>query len=98
MVNALWSKIIINSTCFSRRNIHKRTRASPDGRVFKQIDDELMTKEQHQALWMCAHTGVPTGTHHYQVKFRRRVASCGRTRNEDCNRYVFSRWGVELSS
>ena len=51
--------LVVKSTLFPRRNIHKYTWTSPDGKTHKQIDHVLIG-DGIQIYWMCEALGELT--------------------------------------
>jgi hypothetical protein len=51
VVNFVTSKnLVVKSTVFPDRNIHKYTGASPEGKTYNQIDHVLIDKRQHSSI------------------------------------------------
>ena len=60
-VNFASSKnLVVKSTMFPHRNIHKYTWTSPDGKTHKQIDHVLIDRNGVQVYWMCEALGKLT--------------------------------------
>jgi hypothetical protein len=87
---ATLKNLIVKSTTFPHRNIHKRTWTSPDGVTHNQID-----KKQHSnILDVCSFRGVDCDTDHYLIvaKLRKRISVSKRARqNSDLERFDLKR-------
>jgi hypothetical protein len=47
---ATYKNLIVKSTIFSHRNIHKFTWTSPDGKIHSQIDHILIDRRRHSSV------------------------------------------------
>jgi hypothetical protein len=68
--------MVISSTCFPHKEIHKRTWASPDGTVFDQINHILIDRRfSSSILDVRSYRGANCDSDHYLVKiiFRCRI-------------------------
>jgi len=78
LVNFATSKnLVVKSTMFPHRNIHKYTWASPDGKTHNQIDHVLIDRRwQSSVLDVRSFRRADCDTHHYLViaKVRERLA------------------------
>jgi endonuclease/exonuclease/phosphatase family metal-dependent hydrolase len=78
IVNFATSKnLVVRSTMFQRRNIHKYTWTSPDGKTHNQIDHILVDKRWHSSILDArSFRGADCDTDHYLVvaKVRERLA------------------------
>jgi hypothetical protein len=78
VVNFATSKdLVVNSTTFRHRNIHKYTWTSPDGRTHNQIDHVLIDRRWHSSiLYVRSFRGADCDTDHCLVvaKVRERLA------------------------
>jgi len=78
LVNFTTSKnLVVKSTMFSHRNIHKHTWTSPDGKTHNQIDHILIDSRWHSSvLDVRSFSGADCDTDHYLViaKVRERLA------------------------
>jgi len=78
LVNFATSKnLVVKSTMFPRRNIHKYTWTSPDGKTHNQTDHVLIERRWHSSvLDVGSFRGADCDTHHYLViaKVRGRIA------------------------
>jgi hypothetical protein len=78
LVNFATSKnLVVNSTMFPHRNIHKYTWSSPDGKTHNQIDHILIDRRwQSSVLDVQSFRGADCDTDHYLaiVKFREILA------------------------
>jgi len=78
LVNFATSKnLVVKSTMFPHRNIHKHTWTSPDGKTHNQIDHVLIDKRRHSSvLDMRSFRGADCDTDHYLVieKVKERLA------------------------
>ena len=78
IVNFATSKnLVVNSTMFAHRNIHKYTWTSPDGQTHNQIDRILIERRWHLSILdVRSFRGADCDTDHYPVvaKVRERVA------------------------
>jgi len=78
LVNFATSKIlVVKSTMFPHRNIHKYTWASPDGKTHNQIDHVLIDRRWHSSvLDVRSFRGADCDIDHYLViaKVRERLA------------------------
>jgi len=79
LVNFATSKnLVVKSTMFPHRNIHKYTRTSPDGKTHNQIDQVLIDRRWHSSvLDVRSFRGADFDTDHYLViaKVRERIAA-----------------------
>ena len=69
--------LVVNSTMFHHRNIHKYTWTFPDGKTHNQIDNVLIDRRWHSSvLDVRSCRGADCDTDHYLViaKFRERLA------------------------
>jgi hypothetical protein len=92
VVNSATSKnLIVKSTTFKIRDIHKHTWTSPDGVTYNQIDHVLIDKRRHSnILDVCSFRGADCDTEHYLVveKLRERISVSKRARqNFDLERF-----------
>jgi len=80
LVNFATSKnLVVKSTMFPHRNIHKYTWTSVDGKTHNQIDHVLIDRRWHSSvLEVRRFRGGDCDTDHYLViaKFRERIAGC----------------------
>jgi len=61
--------MIISSTCFPHKNIHKETWVSPNGAVKNQIDQVLVdSKRRKYIINIRSHRGVTGNSDHFLVK------------------------------
>ena len=69
IVNFATSKnIVVKSTMFPHRNIHKYTWTAPDGKNRNQIDNILIDRRQHSSeLDLRSFRGANCDTDHYLV-------------------------------
>jgi endonuclease/exonuclease/phosphatase family metal-dependent hydrolase len=69
VVNFATSKnLVVKSTMFSHRNIHKYTRTSPDGKTNNQIDRVLIDRRWHSSILdVRSFRGADCDTDHYLV-------------------------------
>jgi len=69
MVNFATSKsLVVKSTMFPHRNIHKQIWTSPDGKTYKQIDHILIDKRWHSSIRdVQSLRGADCDTNHYLV-------------------------------
>ena len=78
LVNFAISKnLVVKSTMFPHRNIHKYTWTSPDGKTHNQIDHVLIDRRWHSSvLDVRSFRGAYCDTEHYLViaKVRERLA------------------------
>jgi hypothetical protein len=78
VVNFATSKnLVVNSTMFPHRNIHKYTWTSPDGQTHNQIDHVLIDRKWHSSILdVRSFRGSDCDTDHYLVvaKIRERLA------------------------
>jgi len=78
IVNFATSKnLVVKSTMFPHRNIHKYTWTSPDGQTHNQIDHILIDRRWHSSILdVRSFRGADCDTHHYLVvaKVRERLA------------------------
>jgi len=78
IVNFATSKnLVVKSTMFPHRNIHKYTWTSPDGKTHNQIDHILIDRRWHSSvLDVRSFRGADCDTDHYLVfaKVRERLA------------------------
>jgi hypothetical protein len=78
IVNFATSKnLVVKSTMFQHRNIHKYTWTSPDGQTHNQIDHILIDRRWHLSLLdVQSFRGADCDTDHYLVvaKVRERLA------------------------
>jgi hypothetical protein len=78
IVNFATSKnLVVKSTMFPHRNIHKYAWTSPDGQTHNQTDHTLIHRRWHSnILDVRSFTGTDCDTDHYLVvaKFRERLA------------------------
>jgi hypothetical protein len=78
VVNFATSKnLVVNSTMFLHRNIHKYTWTSPDGKTHNQIDHVLIDRRGHSSILdLRSFRGADCDTDHYLVvaKVRERLA------------------------
>jgi hypothetical protein len=86
VVNFATSKnLIVKSTTFPHRNIHKRTWTSPDGVTHNQINHGLIDKRRHSnILDVRSFRGADCDTNHYLVvaKLRERISVSKRARKK----------------
>ena len=68
--------LVVKSTMFSHRNIHKYTWISPDGKTHNQIDHILIDRRRHSSILdVRSFRGTECDPHHYLVaKVRERLA------------------------
>ena len=69
--------LVVKSTMFPHRNIHKQTWTSPDGKTHNQFDHILIDRRgQSSILDVCSLRGADCDTDHYLVvaKVRERLA------------------------
>jgi len=69
--------LVVKSTMFPRRNIHKYTWTSPDGKTHNQIDHILIDRRRHSSILdVRSFGGTDCDTDHYLVvaKLRERLA------------------------
>ena len=78
LVNFVTSKnLVVKSTMFPHRNIHKYNWTSPDGKTNNQIDHILIDRRRHSSILdVRSYRGVDCDTDHYLVvaKLRERLA------------------------
>ena len=78
LLNFATSKnLVVKSTMFPHRNIHKYTWTSPDGKTHNQIDQVLIDRRCHSSVLDVRNfRGADCDTDHYLViaKFRERIA------------------------
>jgi endonuclease/exonuclease/phosphatase family metal-dependent hydrolase len=78
VVNFATSKnLVVNSTMFPHRNIHKYTWTSPDGKAHNQIDHILVDRRRHSSILdVRSFRAADCDTDHYLVvkKVRERLA------------------------
>ena len=78
IVNFASSKnLVVKSTMFPHRNIHKYTWTSPDGKTHNQIDHILIDRRRHSSILdVRSFRGADCDTDHYLVvaKWRERLA------------------------
>jgi endonuclease/exonuclease/phosphatase family metal-dependent hydrolase/ribosomal protein S28E/S33 len=82
--------IVVSSTFFPHRNIHKRTWASPDGVTFNQIDHVLTDKRAASSILdVRSYRGANCDSDHYLVKatFRCRIATRGQTKSQTAPKF-----------
>jgi len=68
--------LVVKSTMFPHRNIHKYTWTSPDGKTHNQIDHVLIDRRRHTSiLYVRSFRGADCDTDHYLVvaKLRERL-------------------------
>jgi endonuclease/exonuclease/phosphatase family metal-dependent hydrolase len=79
VVNFATSKnLVVKSTMFPHRNIHKYTRTSPDGKTHNQIDHVLIDKGWHSSILdLTILQGADCDTDHYLLvaKVRDRLSA-----------------------
>jgi hypothetical protein len=107
---ATWNNLIVQSTTFPHRDIHKHTWTSPDGVTHNQIDHVLIDKRHLNILGVRSFRGADCDTDHYLVveKLRERISVSKRARqNFDLERYdlkklndveVKEKYQVEISN
>jgi hypothetical protein len=61
------TNLIVKSTTFPHRDIHKHTWTFPDGVTHNQIDNALINKDDSQTLDVRSFRGADCDTDHYQV-------------------------------
>jgi len=67
-------RMVISSTCFSHKNIHKETWVSPNGVVKNQIDHVLIDSKRRQYIIdVSSHRGVTNNSDHFLVKAKIRI-------------------------
>jgi hypothetical protein len=69
--------LVVKSTVFQHRNIHKYTWTSPDGKTHNQIDHVLIDRRQHSSILnVRSFRGADCDIDHYLVvaKVRERLA------------------------
>jgi len=74
--------LVMKSTMFPHRNIHKYTWTSPDGKTHNQIDYVLIDKRRHTSILdVRSFRGADCDTDHYLVvaKLRERFAVVNKT-------------------
>jgi hypothetical protein len=112
LVNFAISKnLIVKSTPFPHRDIHKHTWTSPDDVIHNQIDHVLIDKRRHSnILYVRSFRGADCDTDHYLVvvKLRERISVSKRARqNFDVERFdlkklndveVKEKYQVEISN
>jgi hypothetical protein len=112
VVNFATSKnLIVKSTIFTHRDIHKHTWTSPDSVTQNQIDHVLIDKRRHSnILDVCSFRGADCDTDHYLVvaKLRERISVSKQARqNFDPERFdlkklndveVKEKYQVEISN
>src|SRR5215510_12285050 len=78
IVNFATSKnVVVRSTMFPHRNVHKYTWTSPDGKTHNQIDHVLIDRRRHSSIVdVRCFRGADSDTDHYLVvaKVRERLA------------------------
>jgi endonuclease/exonuclease/phosphatase family metal-dependent hydrolase len=80
---AISKNLILKSTTFPHRDIHKHTWTSPDGVTHNQIDHVSTEKRQHSnILDVCSFRGADYDTDHYLVvaKLGERISVSKRAR------------------
>jgi hypothetical protein len=92
VVNFETSKyLIVKSTTFPHRLIHKHTWTSPDFVTYNQIDHVLVEKRRHSnTLGVCSFRGAECDTDHYLLlaQMRERISVSKRARqNFDQERF-----------
>jgi endonuclease/exonuclease/phosphatase family metal-dependent hydrolase len=92
VVNFATSKnLIVDSTTFPHRDIHKHTWTSPDGVTHSQIDHVLIDKRRHSnILDVRSFRGADCDTDHYLImaKLRERISVSKQARKKfDLERY-----------
>jgi len=93
LINFATSKnLVVKSTMFPHRNIHKYIWTSPDGRTHNQIDDLLVDRRWHSSvLDVRSFRGADCDTDQYLViaKVRERIAA-GKQAAQSFNRQRFN--------
>jgi hypothetical protein len=92
VVNFATSKnLVVKSTTFPHRSIHKYTWTSPDGKTHSQIDHVLIDRRRHSRR---SFRGADCDTDHYLVvaKIRERLAVSKRAVNKvDMDRFILKK-------
>jgi hypothetical protein len=83
--------LVVKSTMFTHRSIHKYTQTSPDGKTHNQIDHILIERRRHSGiLYVRSFRGVDCDSGHYLVvaKIRESLAVSKRPVNKmDMDRF-----------
>jgi endonuclease/exonuclease/phosphatase family metal-dependent hydrolase len=95
VVNATSKNLIVKSTTFPHRDIHKHTWTSPDGVTHNQLDHVLIDKRRHSnILEVRFFRGADCDTDHYLLvaKLREKISVSKRARqNSDLERFYLKK-------
>lgn len=88
--------MVVSSTCFPHKDIHKRTLRTPDGKSYTQIDDVLIDRRRATCIMdVRCMRGADVGSDHYlvRVKYRTRIRKIREGRGVRSIQYNIQKFG-----